>query len=166
MDLSLRNGFSKDQLKGLDYDAIVKAYAQFPGKASIAELDIDGLKTSNGDYQSVLPIETSKAVAKRNDTDTAFKEGIKFIPAETNGHHLSQPSVNTIAPSPPVPGDGVMPIAIVGMSCRFPGGANDIEKFRELVFEGRSAWSKVPESRFSVDGFYHPNSDRTDSVST
>lgn len=60
----------------------------------------------------------------------------------------------------------VPPIAIVGMSCRFPGGATDTEKFWNLVAEGRSAWSKVPESRFNVDAFYHPNSERTNAVSS
>ena len=51
------------------------------------------------------------------------------------------------------------PIAIVGMSCRFPGGANDIDKFWTLLAEGRSAWSDVPPDRFNWKSFYHPNPD-------
>lgn len=164
MDLNLRNGFSEDQLKGLDYDAIVQVYDQSHGKASITDLEIDGPKTPNGNYQNILPIETSKALFKENATDTPCKEGSKSTSTENNAHHLPQPPIKNFEPSAPVPGAGVMPIAIVGMSCRFPGGANDIEKFQELVLKGRSAWSNVPKSRFEVDGFYHPNSDRTDSM--
>ena len=49
--------------------------------------------------------------------------------------------------------------AVVGMSCRFPGGANDPEKLWSLVSEGRSAWQDVPCDRFKWDAFYHPSSD-------
>ena len=52
------------------------------------------------------------------------------------------------------------PIAIVGMSCRMPGGANDPEKLWSLICEGRSAWSDVPSDRFNWKSFYHPSSGR------
>ena len=51
------------------------------------------------------------------------------------------------------------PIAVVGMSCRFPGGANNPEKFWSLLSEGQSAWSDVPSERFPWRSFYHPSSD-------
>ncbi|KAF4632400.1 hypothetical protein G7Y89_g5719 [Cudoniella acicularis] len=50
-----------------------------------------------------------------------------------------------------------IPIAIVGMSCRFPGGANDPEKLWSMLSEGRDAWSNVPESRFNWKSFHHPD---------
>ena len=49
-----------------------------------------------------------------------------------------------------------MPIAIIGMSCRFPGDATSPEKLWKLVSEGRSAWSEIPKDRFNQDAFYHP----------
>ncbi|KAJ3532687.1 hypothetical protein NM208_g8327 [Fusarium decemcellulare] len=49
-----------------------------------------------------------------------------------------------------------VPIAIVGMGCRLPGGANDPEGLWKLVSEGRSAWSKVPADRWNEHSFYHP----------
>lgn len=165
MDLGLRNGFSEDQLKGLDYDAIVKYYGQASGNAPITDLEIDETKTSNGVHQGTFPVEKPKAFSEDIATDAPRKAEVKPISAKVNGDHSSQPYMRSIAPSSPGPGDGVMPIAIVGMSCCFPGGATNIEKFRELVSEGRSAWSEVPESRFNIDGFYHPDSDRTNSVS-
>ena len=50
-------------------------------------------------------------------------------------------------------------IAIVGMSCRFPGGANDPEKLWSLISQGRSAWQDVPSDRFNWKSFYHPSPD-------
>ena len=45
------------------------------------------------------------------------------------------------------------PIAIVGMSCRFPGGANDPEAYWQLLAEGRDAISKVPLDRWDVSSY-------------
>ncbi|CAG9990181.1 unnamed protein product [Clonostachys byssicola] len=53
-----------------------------------------------------------------------------------------------------------MPIAIVGMSCRFSGGADSPEKLWELLAEGRNTWTKVPESRYNQTAFYHPEGTR------
>ncbi|TAQ84788.1 hypothetical protein B7494_g6896 [Chlorociboria aeruginascens] len=49
------------------------------------------------------------------------------------------------------------PIAVVGIGCRLPGGATDTTKLWDLLYEGRSAWSDVPEDRFSWKSFYHPS---------
>ena len=51
------------------------------------------------------------------------------------------------------------PIAIVGASCRLPGGSNDPEKLWSMVSEGRSGWSDVPSDRFNWKSFYHPHAD-------
>jgi acyl transferase domain-containing protein len=52
-----------------------------------------------------------------------------------------------------------VPIAIIGMSCRFAGGATDPEKLWDLVAEARTGWSEIPEDRFNIDGHYHPRPD-------
>lgn len=59
---------------------------------------------------------------------------------------------------------GPIPIAIIGMSCRFPGGADDLNSFLRVVFEGKSAWSTIPEDRFNAESFFHPVAERTTSV--
>jgi acyl transferase domain-containing protein/acyl carrier protein len=45
------------------------------------------------------------------------------------------------------------PIAIVGMSCRFPG-APSLEAFWELLVAGRDAISEVPRERWNSDALY------------
>ncbi|PON28957.1 beta-ketoacyl synthase domain-containing protein [Trichoderma gamsii] len=52
---------------------------------------------------------------------------------------------------------GPVPIAIIGMGCRYPGGANSPEELWNVVSEGRSGWSDVPSDRFNHQAFYHPD---------
>ena len=61
--------------------------------------------------------------------------------------------------------DGVMPIAIVGMACRLPGGSSNPEKFWDMVASGRSGWSSIPATRFTQSSFEHPSSDVGGTVS-
>jgi acyl transferase domain-containing protein len=51
------------------------------------------------------------------------------------------------------------PIAIVGMGCRLPGGANDPASFWQLLCDGTDAITEVPEDRWNVDHYYDPNPD-------
>src|SRR6185437_16922900 len=50
------------------------------------------------------------------------------------------------------------PIAIVGMSCRFPGGANHPESFWKLLRDGTDAITEVPLDRWKIDDYYNPDS--------
>ncbi|MDT5046338.1 MAG: hypothetical protein QOG75_2191, partial [Mycobacterium sp.] len=50
------------------------------------------------------------------------------------------------------------PIAIVAVSCRFPG-APDPEAFWEVLSGGINAIREVPEDRFDIDEFYDPDPD-------
>jgi acyl transferase domain-containing protein/thioesterase domain-containing protein/acyl carrier protein len=51
------------------------------------------------------------------------------------------------------------PIAVVGLGCRFPGGANSPELFWELLQQGFDASIDVPNSRWDKDKFYDPTPD-------
>lgn len=56
------------------------------------------------------------------------------------------------------------PIAVVGMSVRFPDDAADVEHFWDFLVEGCSAVSDVPKDRFNVDAYYHPSSSHQGSM--
>jgi len=57
-------------------------------------------------------------------------------------------------------------IAIVGMSCRMPGGATDTEKFWELLEKGLDVHKKIPADRFDVDSHYDPTGKRMNTSMT
>jgi amino acid adenylation domain-containing protein/non-ribosomal peptide synthase protein (TIGR01720 family) len=48
-------------------------------------------------------------------------------------------------------------IAVVGMGCRYPGGADDPERFWELLAAGRDAVAPIPPDRFDTGQWYSAN---------
>ncbi|RNJ52367.1 polyketide synthase [Verticillium nonalfalfae] len=59
-------------------------------------------------------------------------------------------------------GDG---IAVIGMSCRFPGTATSPQGLWEMMKNKNTAWSEIPPDRVNIDGFYHPDGQRQGSIS-
>ena len=49
------------------------------------------------------------------------------------------------------------PVAIVGIGCRFPGGANDPHSFWKLLREGRDATRELPEGRWDRARWFDRN---------
>ncbi|KAK1996638.1 hypothetical protein LX36DRAFT_691895 [Colletotrichum falcatum] len=49
------------------------------------------------------------------------------------------------------------PIAVIGSACRFAGGASSPSKLWELLKDPRDVLRDIPDSRFSAEGFYHPD---------
>ncbi|MCJ1312675.1 Reducing polyketide synthase rads1 [Agyrium rufum] len=56
-----------------------------------------------------------------------------------------------------------IPIAIIGLACRFPGDATDPSKFWDLLKSGKSAHSATTD-RFNADAFYHPKGSKRQNV--
>ncbi len=51
------------------------------------------------------------------------------------------------------------PIAVVGIGCRFPGGANTPEAFWKLLHAGVDAVTEVPKHRWDIDQYFSPDPD-------
>jgi acyl transferase domain-containing protein len=51
------------------------------------------------------------------------------------------------------------PIAIIGMGCRFPGGADNPEAFWNLCKDGVDAIAPIPADRWNIEKYYDPNPD-------
>ena len=61
--------------------------------------------------------------------------------------------------------DKIEPIAIVGMSCRFPSEAKSVDGLWDMMAKARKGRSKIPADRFNADTWYHPSHDRRGAVS-
>ena len=57
-------------------------------------------------------------------------------------------------------------IAIIGMGCRFPGGANDPESYWQLLRDGGDAIIEVPAARWNIEEYYDPDLDSDDKMNT
>ncbi|KAK3987151.1 Fusarin C synthetase [Cladorrhinum sp. PSN332] len=53
----------------------------------------------------------------------------------------------------------IEPIAIIGTSCRFPGGSNSPSKLWELLKNPVDVLTEIPPGRFNAAGFYHENAE-------
>lgn len=59
-----------------------------------------------------------------------------------------------------------MPIAIVGMACHLPGGVSDLDSFWDYCESGSNAWTEFPKERLNPSAFYHPNPEKSGTVSS
>ncbi|KAJ0120535.1 hypothetical protein J7T55_015264 [Diaporthe amygdali] len=108
------------------------------------------------DFRVSLPIKdlTTSLANKAPDVEVCTKEVISWI-------HDKAGLVDT-DPRGPLQSK----IAIVGMSCRLPGGATDTEKFWEVLESGLDVHRKIPADRFDVDSHYDPTGKRVNTSHT
>jgi acyl transferase domain-containing protein/NAD(P)-dependent dehydrogenase (short-subunit alcohol dehydrogenase family)/acyl carrier protein len=52
---------------------------------------------------------------------------------------------------------GREPIAVLGLSCRFPGGSDGPDAFWRLLESGTDGVKEVPADRWPIDEYYHPD---------
>ena len=58
------------------------------------------------------------------------------------------------------------PIAVVGVGCRFPGGADSPDAFWRRLAEGFDGIGEVPPERWDVERFYDPDPDAAGKIYT
>ncbi|HEX6431736.1 MAG TPA: SDR family NAD(P)-dependent oxidoreductase [Niastella sp.] len=79
---------------------------------------------------------------------------------------VETPKVSTITKTTTVNNGYVQdrePIAIIGMSGRYPG-ANDLNEYWENLKAGKDAVTEIPEERWRLDDFFHANSEQAASL--
>jgi acyl transferase domain-containing protein len=58
------------------------------------------------------------------------------------------------------------PIAIIGVGCRLPGGASDLDKLWKLLSEGRSGRKEIPADRWAAEEWFDAYPDAKESIVT
>lgn len=89
-----------------------------------------------------------------NDLHTALKSSSPDLEISTDN---LMPWISQIPPRDTTPRSTAQSkLAIVGMSCRLPGGATNTEKFWELLENGLDVSRRIPADRFDIDTHYDP----------
>ena len=119
------------------------------------------VKSHGDDHYQIYAFRTAQQV---QDVVAAIKNTIE------------KPSVSIVdmmawlftPPKPQIRSSGPLQskIAIVGMSCRFPGGANDTDKYWDLLESGRDVHEKVPADRFDIETHFDPTGQKPNATLT
>jgi len=74
-------------------------------------------------------------------------------------HLLTRAAPGAITPVAPAqaPPTNAEPIAVIGIGCRLPGGANTPEQFWQLLRNGVDTAAPIPANRWPVADYYDPN---------
>ena len=56
-------------------------------------------------------------------------------------------------------GAATAPIAVIGLGCRFPAGANSPAQYWDLLRSGRDAVSTIPDGRWDHEAYFDPDPD-------
>ena len=89
-----------------------------------------------------------------NDLNMALKSNVPNLDVSINN---LIPWISEVAPRDTTPrGTAQSKLAIVGMSCRLPGGATNTEKFWEVLEKGLDVSRQIPADRFDINTHYDP----------
>ncbi|KFA54249.1 hypothetical protein S40293_07813 [Stachybotrys chartarum IBT 40293] len=109
-------------------------------------------------FRMSLPINDFKAALKKlSGVEVFSQELVPWVQQDV------QDTPNTYTEPQ---GPAQSKIAIVGMSCRMPGGATDTEKFWQLLESGLDVHRKIPADRFDVASHYDPEGKRVNASHT
>lgn len=103
-----------------------------------------GLVRMLGDLEELIEIDIDVSVAFQWPTPQALARGLLRGAAERTPAAVSTPDVGGH-------------VAVVGMACRFPGGADSPAAFWHNLATGVDAVAEVPGERWDVDKYFDPD---------
>ena len=127
---------------------------------SVVEYAAQWARGHSGNHYEICAFRTSQQV---QDVAVALQNeiGQGVVPTEDLMAWLFAPP-SLVKPS----GPSQSKIAIVGMACRFPGGATDTDKYWDLLESGRDVHQKIPADRFSVETHFDPTGQKVNATHT
>lgn len=143
-----RNIIEEILTQAIQWDNVITSIVQRAKDMAASECQVLMFRTS-------LPVRD--LVDALNSESQQFKTSTKdLVP------WIASPHTTTRGPR----GTQQAKIAIVGMSCRMPGGATDTEKFWEILDEGLDVHREIPADRFDVSTHYDPTGKRVNTSHT
>jgi acyl transferase domain-containing protein len=128
--------------RSIQWDNVVQGIVQKAKAGAASEFQVGVFRTSLPIHDLVAALKSELPQAK-----TTTKDIIPWI---------ALPGLRPGGPR----GTAQSKIAIVGMSCRMPGGATDTQKFWDLLESGLDVHRKIPADRFDVDTHVDPTGKR------
>jgi FkbM family methyltransferase len=71
-----------------------------------------------------------------------------------------------LSASAPAEAIGAEPVAVVGMACRFPGGARDPDAYWRMLESGVDGIREVPKDRWDIDAYHDPDPEAPGKISS
>ncbi|MFF1792682.1 amino acid adenylation domain-containing protein [Kitasatospora sp. NPDC058263] len=90
------------------------------------------------------------AVPDPSDSPTASDTRYATAAATAASVPAAASATTAVVPAPAGPADGPERIAIIGIGCRFPGGASDHRSFWQNLVDGKDCITPTPRSRYDV----------------
>ena len=100
------------------------------------------LRTYQATHDRILALDPSKRIAPKAKTAVHMDNSVQPARVHLNGTNQQEA------------------FAIVGMSCRFPGGINSPDEFWDMLHAGKEVVEDAPADRWDADEFYDPDPER------
>jgi acyl transferase domain-containing protein/protein-L-isoaspartate O-methyltransferase len=62
--------------------------------------------------------------------------------------------------------EAAQPLAVIGLGCRFPGGADSPDRFWEMLINGRDGLREVPPDRWDLERYFDEDPDKPGKMNT